>query len=79
MEKTQSPGYPKKWNLVQHTDNNGVTHIEVEANVEQKSQMSHNLVGFQRHSTGIATELNHLDTTAKVGGGYLGNLNNFNS
>ena len=30
---------------------------------------------FQRHTTGIATELNHLDTTAKVSGGYLGNVN----
>ena len=41
--------------------------------------MYYNLVEFQRHSTGIATELNHLDTSAKVGGGYLGNLNNFDS
>lgn len=44
VEKTQSPGGPQKWNLVQHTDKNGVTHIEVEANLEQKAQLSHHLV-----------------------------------
>merc|ERR1719244_1763117 len=34
VEKNQSEitGVSQKWNLVQHTDKNGVTHIEVEAN-----------------------------------------------
>jgi len=46
VEKNQSEGsgVPQKWNLVQHTDKNGVTHIEVEANTEQKYRLSHHLV-----------------------------------
>jgi len=44
VEKTGLSGGSQKWNLVQHTDKNGVTHIEVEANLDQKGNQSHHLV-----------------------------------
>lgn len=56
VEKTSITGGLQKWNLVQHTDKNGVTHIEVEANLDQKGDQSNHLVStppILRQTNGI--------------------------